>query len=69
VKDLTMSGVLESLREWLAAKVFAETGRVEAVAARLGMASLDAAAHLVGYNWTREFDIDAPPPPHAGRKS
>jgi integrase/recombinase XerC len=51
----------ESLREWLAAKIFAETGRVEAVAARLGMSSLDAAAHLVGYDWTGEFDIDAPP--------
>lgn len=36
----------ESIREWLAARVFAATGSLEAVAVRLGMASLDTAAHV-----------------------
>lgn len=50
-----------SITEWVARRVFAETGRVEAVAARLGMISLDAAAHLVGHDWRREpFTVPAP---------
>lgn len=54
----------EGLREHLAQRVFAETGRVEAVAARLGMGSLDAAAHIVGHDWTVPYGInDAPPEP------
>jgi len=36
--------------------VWGATGRVEAVAARLGMSSLDRAAHLVGYDWRPLFD-------------
>ena len=51
----------ESIREWTAAQVFAETGSVEQVALRLGMASLDAAAHLVGYDWVAEAGDDSPP--------
>lgn len=48
----------ESIREHLAHRVFAETGRIEAVAVRLGLASLDAAAHLVDYDWVAEHTID-----------
>lgn len=49
-----------SILEWVAASVFAQTGRVEAVAARLGMSRLDAAAHLVGYDWRDEFATPGP---------
>ena len=52
---------VESIREWLAARVFAETGRIEDVALRLGMSSLDAAAHLVGYEWATDLTPDVPP--------
>lgn len=51
----------ESIREWLAARVFAETGSVEAVALRLGMASLDSAAHIVGYDWVENLTADEAP--------
>ena len=47
-----------SINEYVAARVFAETGRVEAVAARLGLARLDVAAHLVGYDWRASFNPD-----------
>lgn len=47
-----------SINEYVAARVFAETGRVEAVAARLGLARLDVAAHLVGYDWRDAFNPD-----------
>lgn len=53
---------VESIREWVAARVFADTSSVEAVAQRLGMASLDAAAHIVGYDWVAKHRIDAPAP-------
>ncbi|MCZ2838271.1 hypothetical protein [Modestobacter sp. VKM Ac-2985] len=53
----------ESIREHLAHRVFAETGRVEAVAIRLGLASLDAAAHLVGYDWVAKHTVDTDGPP------
>ncbi|WP_193637905.1 site-specific integrase [Nocardioides malaquae] len=52
----------ESIREWTAATIYAETGSLIEVARRLGMASLDAAAHIVEYDWTS--DIDTTPPPH-----
>jgi len=55
----------ESIREWVAARVFDETGSVEAVAERLGMFSLDGAAHIVGYDWVSQWAIDAAAP--AGR--
>lgn len=54
-----------SINEYVALRVFAETGRVEAVAARLGMRSLDAAAHLVGYDWRDAYN----PNPNAGGES
>lgn len=47
-----------SINEYVAGRVFAETGRVEAVAARLGLARLDVAAHLVGYDWRAAFNPD-----------
>lgn len=59
----------ESIREWLAAKVFAETASVEEVALRLGCASLDAAAHLVGYDWVEQSDLDLTPPAHRQEQS
>ena len=45
-----------SITEHVAMRVWGATGRVEAVAARLGMSSLDRAAHLVGYDWRPLFD-------------
>lgn len=47
-----------SITEAVASRVFLATGRVEAVATRLGMHSLDRAAHLVGYDWAADFDPD-----------
>lgn len=47
-----------SIVEYVALRVFHQTGRVEAVAARLGMANLDRAAHLVGYEWQTEYNPD-----------
>lgn len=55
---------VESIREWLAVKVFEETGSVEAVALRLGMSSLDGAAHLVGHDWVATADATHEPPAH-----
>lgn len=51
---------VESIREYLAGRVFAQTGRVEAVAQRLGMSSLDAAAHLVDYDWPSAYALPEP---------
>ena len=47
-----------SLLEYTALRIFNQTGRVEAVAARLGMSNLDRAAHLVGYDWRTQFNPD-----------
>lgn len=49
-----------SINEWVAARVYRDTQRVEAVAARLGMASLDAAAHLVSCDWRPVFATRGP---------
>lgn len=57
---------VESIREWVAARVFASTGSVAAVAQRLGMSSLDAAAHIVGYDWVAAHRINAEPPAEPG---
>ena len=40
-----------SITDAVAARVFADTGSVEAVAHRLGLTSLDTAAQVVGYDW------------------
>lgn len=42
---------LESVRDYAAARIFATTGSIEQVAARMGLFSLDIAAHIVGYDW------------------
>ena len=57
---------VESIREWVAFRVFADTNSVEAVAQRLVMSSLDAAAHIVGYDWVAETRIDVPLPLEPG---
>lgn len=60
-----------SIQEWLAAKVYEQTGSVEHVAARLGMVSLDAAADVLGLDWTGLYDLDSPPgvdPPRRPRR-
>lgn len=60
----------ESIREWYAAKVFAETGSIAEVARRLGMSSLDAAAHLVGYDWlSGDHAATFQPPAHRMRET
>ena len=49
-----------SITEAVARRVFLETGKVEAVAARLGLRKLDDAAHLCGYDWQSEFRQPGP---------
>lgn len=49
-----------SITEYVARRVFLETGRVEAVAARLGLNKLDQAAHICGYDWKTEFRRPGP---------
>lgn len=49
-----------SIGEYVAARVFAQTGRLEAVAARLGIDKLDDAATIVGYDWRSQFAQPAP---------
>jgi integrase/recombinase XerC len=57
---------VESIREWVAFRVFTQTQSIEAVAQRLGMASLDAAAHIVGYDWVAAHRIDVAAPVEPG---
>ena len=59
---LKVGGVtrVASITEAVARRVFLETGRVEAVAARLGLRKLDDAAHLCGYDWQSEFRQPGP---------
>lgn len=40
-----------SVAAWAGAQVFAETGRIEAVARALGVRSLDGAARLIDFDW------------------
>ena len=42
---------IASLNEYVAVRVYEETGSLMEVAVRLGMRSLDAAAHIVDPNW------------------
>jgi site-specific recombinase XerC len=53
---------VESIREAVAARVFAQTGSVEATAERLGGSSLDGMVHVLGYDWAQAHRVDAPPP-------
>lgn len=55
---------VESIREWVALKVWEQTDSVEAVAVRLGMSSLDAAAHIIGYDWRSADPTTDVPPSH-----
>lgn len=40
-----------SVTAWAGQRVFDETGRIEDVARRLGLRSLDRAAALIGWEW------------------
>lgn len=42
-----------SLVAWVGAAVFEETGKIEEVARRLGIRSLDAAARFIGFDWKK----------------
>lgn len=59
---LKVNGVtrVASITEYVARRVFLETGRVEAVAARLGLSKLDDAAHICGYDWQAEMRQPGP---------
>lgn len=56
-----------SITEWVATRVFAETGSVVDVANRLGFSSLDGAAHLVGFEWTADPSPSPSQPERGGR--
>jgi site-specific recombinase XerC len=49
-----------SIHEYVANRVYSETGSIEAVAVRCGLRSLDAAARLVGADWRADHEILAP---------
>lgn len=49
-----------SIHEYVANRVYAETGSMEAVAARCGLRSLDAAARLVISDWRARHETPAP---------
>lgn len=53
---------VESIREAVAARVFAQTGSLEATAERLGVSSLDGVVHVLGYDWAQAHRLDVPPP-------
>ena len=48
-----------SVVAWAGCRVFTETGRIEEVARRLGMRSLDRAARFIGWDWTSDLDVEA----------
>lgn len=59
--DVTRPGVRPtSFSEYVAVSTMAATGRVEIVAARLGLASLDRAAFQVGYDWLDTYRHTGP---------
>lgn len=47
-----------SILEYVAQREFDATGRIESVALRLGMSSLDRASDLIGYDWREGFGSD-----------
>lgn len=59
---LKVNGVtrVASITEYVARRIFLETGRVEAVAARLGLNKLDDAARICGYDWQAEMRQPGP---------
>ena len=46
-----------SVRAWAGRRVLEETGRIEDVALRLGVRSLDAAAELIGHAWAPDVKL------------
>jgi site-specific recombinase XerD len=67
-KTLKRSGIqnsryvrVASITESLAYRIWAETHRLEAVAVRLGMRSLDRVVDLLQHDWAKEFTIDHEP--------
>jgi hypothetical protein len=53
---------VESIREYVALRVWNDTGDLGAVAHRLGFESLDRAAYICQVKWKTQHVIDAPPP-------
>lgn len=51
-----------SITEWVACRVFVQTGSLVEVANRLGFSSLDGVAHLVGLDWIADPTPLAPQP-------
>lgn len=46
-----------SVTAWVGTRVLADTGRIDAVAHRLGLRSLDLAAELIGWDWQLASEI------------
>ncbi|MEI6623815.1 MAG: hypothetical protein WCP28_18130, partial [Actinomycetes bacterium] len=59
---LKKNGVLRvaSIGEYVAQRIFEETGSLEAVAARLGINKLDTVARIVGYDWKTLHAVPGP---------
>lgn len=57
---------VESIRESVARRVFAETGSLEATAERMGVSSLDGVVHVLGYDWATAHRLDVPAPEVVG---
>lgn len=49
-----------SVIEYVALRLYEETGSLEHVAARLGLRSLDRTAHLVGVDWRGLYELNGP---------
>jgi integrase len=49
-----------SIHEYVANRIYAETGQMEAVAVRCGLRSIDAAARLVTVDWRADHETPAP---------
>ena len=47
-----------SVVAWAGVRIFTETGRIEEVARRLGMRSLDRAARFIGWDWASGQDVE-----------
>ena len=48
-----------SVVAWAGVRIFSETGRIEEVARRLGMRSLDRAARFIGWDWAGGVGFEA----------
>lgn len=59
--DITDSATMPvAFLDYVAARIYRETGRYEVVAARMGFASLNRAAHAVGLEWRTEHLVTGP---------